>query len=294
MFIVGILLALIALFVLQHEHFSSAAVFHPQEPRFGIQAIGVNFADDATTVDLKVIDRDTSDYTKEFSKFYPPFDSGKALLYVNGDRKWPIHLRQISPPLEEFQKRHTSAVSNEDTIALVFEGVAHPEQQTFLELQFLDFPNLEIHTHNAELVKIPILRSIPSNVIFVFAFILLGSAIFGIVGENRASRAPAPAPAALPKKREEPKPQKSEDELKMENALLRAKRDAQFAAVLRMAKKLHTIEATQEWQKEERLKVSNDGNLTEDEKEERWEQIDRAAADEKQRLKDSASIYEED
>ena len=254
----------------------------------------MNFDDDATTVRLKVIDRDTSDYTKEFSKFYPPFDFGKTLLYVNGDRQWPVHLRQISPTLEEFQKRHSGAVSNEDTIALVFEGVAHPEQQNFLELQFLDFPVLEIHSHNPDLVKIPILRSIPSNVLFVFAFILLGSSILGAVREHRASRAPAPAPAALPKKIEEPKPQKSEDELKMENALLRAKRDAQFAAVLRMAKKLHTIEATQEWQKLERRKVHDDATLTPDEKEERLEQIDMAATEEKQRLKDSASIYEED
>lgn len=88
--------------------------------------------------------------------------------------------------------------------------------------------------------------------------------------------------------------QRSEDEVKMDAAAQRIRHDINFDVEQRLARKLTTLEAIQNFQKTRSEQIKNDNSLSYDEKTERLDQLRKDCEEYKQSLRSEVNIYEDD
>jgi hypothetical protein len=89
-------------------------------------------------------------------------------------------------------------------------------------------------------------------------------------------------------------PPRNEDDVKMEAAHDRARRDIAFDIRLNSGRKLTTLKELQKWFKEERNAIFRDDNLTAEEQDEQYDQLRNSYQEHKRLLRDDVSIDEDD
>jgi hypothetical protein len=87
---------------------------------------------------------------------------------------------------------------------------------------------------------------------------------------------------------------RNEDDVKMEAAQDRARRDIAFEIRLKSGRKLTTLKELQKWFKEERAAIFEADDLTAEEQDEQYEQLRESYNDHKRLLREDISITEDD
>jgi hypothetical protein len=87
---------------------------------------------------------------------------------------------------------------------------------------------------------------------------------------------------------------RSEDDLKVDAAEERNRRDIGFDVRLKAGKKLNTLKELQKWFKRERNAIFNDDDLTSEEQDEQYVQLRSSYNEYKRKLSDDVDIYGED
>ena len=285
--------------------FNSGFSFDPSG-RYGIQVLDIDFQPKQTKLYLRVLDRAEGQFRPDsMQKFESKsIDPSSTMLYVGSDRREKKQLvgkfyrEGMTIPKTEWEGRELK--EKDDHILLTFEPVAAPADQDVFKLQFLDFPELNIQRTNRPSFIASLWTSVPAWLPFVVLLVAMGATYLFLhiyYPQHAATlreEAQRIASGADHSKSASPLTPKSEDERKRDDALERNRRDVQFKETLKLSKELHTIEAIQEWSKQQRWKVLDDKTLSADEAEERLEQIDTTTKREKQRLKDDVEIFEGD
>jgi hypothetical protein len=281
------------------REFRSDAVFEPTG-RYAIQVVDIDLLPKETIVHVRLTDRSERQGGLGPDNYWRSPDAQRVFLEQGEDRTDKKPLVSAEP--------HGLWWNGDREMTLVFGPVDDADFQNTFKLQFLDFPEMQIHRTNPESTLAWIWAKTPSWVVAIlFGLIAVAAAMYLNRHPTQAKSVERVLRNALKEISGQPQSiqqidepvdpvevAKREDQVKMRIARERARNDVQFKTTLNMARDLDTYVAIKEWQRQQRHGIHDDDTLTADEKEDRLGKIDEVAAKEMERLNNSASSFAED